>query len=92
MAVKVSELIAHLQTLPQDAVVLYRCMSDYAELENEFIDLKKGKKGKIICHHGHYMQAEEHWFDPNYPGYPYGKPNDLPSAPKYVTAVVFPGN
>lgn len=96
----VAELISHLQTLPQDARVIYRCCSDWAEMEPEEVKFLPATESKRL--------VDEH--AAKYPGGKWGvagavqyRDNQFCNAyslamyppgevPVYVDVVTFPGN
>lgn len=81
----VAELIAKLQSVPQDSVVLYRAYSDYQALQDDdLITYSKDDQDGIVCHHGHWMRCKEAWKD--------GAAAAEVALVKTVNAVVFPGN
>jgi hypothetical protein len=85
----VSELIEHLKTFPQDALVIATMFSDYEQLEVEDITLIRAEDSKsagkgLIRHNGHLMDLQEGWW-PKSEG-------PKPTEPEYITAVHFPGN
>jgi len=76
----VKELIALLEKMPQDAIVINTMMSDYSEVEPYDITLLQGEEGRVIRHRGHLMKLRRSWW-----------PKDL-GEPEYLTAVHFKGN
>jgi hypothetical protein len=86
--VTVKELIAHLQTCPQDYDVVYRCCSDYSGLTADEIVVQHATDelghGSVIRHHNLYGGFRR-----------YEGPHEYrPMAPLPVPAgvVKFPGN
>lgn len=77
----VKELIDHLGTMPQDAIVLYKQYSDFSVLEAEEIELILARSGGAFKRNGLYKSSED-WSDKN--------KEDPGNEP--VTVVVFPGN
>lgn len=79
----VRELIAHLQTLPQDYLVAYQCCSDSAKLEAEEITVIHATDKRVIQHHNmpdmirDYREWEHHKSGP---------------IPHFIDVVMFPGN
>lgn len=83
----VKELIALLQTTPQDALVTQTLFSDYKELEPGDISVMDGPRpdgSGLIRHHGHLMWMHGNWW-PKHEG-------EKPAKPEYVKAVHFNGN
>ncbi len=86
------ELIAHLQSLPEDALdfeVIYQCCSDYSRLTAGQITVVREtddlEYGMPIHHHnmpGEYRRYTSMW--------EYGK--GTVSLPKPANTIVFPGN
>lgn len=75
----VRELIAKLQTMPQDAAVLYRCCSDYSILESGEIVLRKADDELVALRGGKHMTLTRKQYPAN-------------ETPVFVDAVIFPGN
>lgn len=94
----VKELIEHLQTMPQDAIVICTFCSDYDVVTKEDITLYNGRQklsrtgatiryGGLIRHKGHLMHYDESWgILVNF------KKREILDAPQYLTAVHFKGN
>lgn len=68
----VRELIALLQTFPQDVPVLHTMMSDYVELDDESISVVHplADGTGIACHNGHWMHIPSAWWPKDKPGRP----------------------
>lgn len=76
----VAELIAELQRFPQDAVVLYRCCSDFSDLDPGDVRVATVESEEVCIRRGLYCDATHYrgrWGD---------------EKPVFVQAVVFPGN
>jgi len=73
----VAELIVKLQTMPQEALVIYQRCSECVALEEDEVLLFDD----YIERNGIYMQFKDKWWD-------YSKDGD----PKKLTVCVFPGN
>lgn len=59
----VGELITILQGFPQDAVVLYRACSDYAEMEPDDVYMSMAEEQKIIYREANgYSRYDPRWF------------------------------
>lgn len=86
-SVTVGELIAELQQMPQDAVVIYSSCSEYAELMPGEATFVRAEEKKIIWREqGGYMDYRASWFDQGLNGVFKGE------TPKFVTVCCFPGN
>lgn len=89
----VKELIAHLQMLPQDAIVITSYFSDYQEIDTSHISLIDGhtdfeKNGTgLIRHHGHLMELNRVWIEQGHYAAEFQK--SLPAEPEFVVAVCF---
>lgn len=77
----VAELVTHLQTLPQDLKVIYRCCSDYDDLEADEIDVVLAEDKKIVKHHNLINTHRD-----------YRSWEHKTMVPEFVSVVVFPGN
>lgn len=78
-SVTVGELIAHLLTMPLDAPVIYRAMSDWTELRADEVRLVRPEDQVVARRSGHGFY-DHHYYTTD------------PEPPNYVTAVCFPGN
>lgn len=59
----VGELISVLQGMPQDAVVIYNCCSDYAEMDNDQVTLVRAEDQKIVYREENgYLDYKPEWF------------------------------
>ena len=95
----IKELIEHLQTMPQDALVIHTFCSDYDALKaDDFTLMTPTEKGGIINHHGHIMYCKRDWladadvqheilYLERWKGIP--KPTETPA---FITAVHIRGN
>jgi hypothetical protein len=57
--ITVAQLIAHLQTLPQDMQVIYTCCSDYSALEIEDISIVKAVDKDFYVMRPHRTMSKE---------------------------------
>lgn len=76
---KVHELIAKLQLMLQDAIVIYQRCSTYTMLEDDEPRIATAESKQIALYNGEYMDLLPKWI-------PQG------ATVEYVTAVAFPGN
>ena len=82
----VKELVEHLQTMPQDYLVVYRACSDCTKLEADDINVYSAEQKKVVQHHNmpdRVMDYSEWQYEPK------GK---LTNEPKFLDVVMFPGN
>lgn len=83
----VKELIEHLQTLPQDYIVGYRCCSDAKQMEADEISVIHASDKKVIQHHN------IHWAIRDYSPSDFGEgPFKIAMEPQFISVVMFPGN
>ena len=73
----VQELIVKLQTMPPDAVVMYRFASDFTDLEEEDVKFFPASARKFARHNNHIMEHRAKWDH---------------IEPEFIDACVFPGN
>lgn len=58
----VKELIAFLETMPPEAIVIHDMCSDYEEIDQEMFTLMEPKEGGgLVKHHGHLMEIRADW-------------------------------
>lgn len=76
---KVHELIAKLQTMPQDADVVYALYSDYSEMEAEDVQYVSADEKRIAKRRGEIVRCDPRWVPPN-------------ESVEWVSVVCFPGN
>ena len=96
----VAELIAKLSTLPPDAVVLYRCCSDWSELESDEIDLVTAEASEEVARKLAAERPDFRGIVPDAVVYRGGRYCDAYThnmyppgeTPEYRTVVTLPGN
>ncbi len=85
----VRELIKHLETLPQDYLVVYKCCSDYTKMDADEVIILNAEDKEIVQHHNIPDQVRSYRsteYAKKYEGMPKN------SEPKFLDCVVFPGN
>jgi hypothetical protein len=80
-SMNVGELIAILQAMPQDAVVMFRMCSDYTEMRPDEVRLSLAESKEFVWR-----------FENGYQEYNKRLFKMSGEVPKFVTACVFPGN
>jgi hypothetical protein len=91
----VAELIALLQTMPQDAPVIYPMYSEYTELRPDEVRLIKAEDKRIVWREQNgymYYYPSDFAGGPTPKWNPNYKPQYANEQPKFVTVVMFPGN